>query len=286
MKKKISIIIVTYNSLNQIKECLYSIFKYNDIGDALEVIIVDNGSIDYLELTGWLNNTYGNRVRLFRNSNNLGYGAGNNVGIKVASAPIILIMNPDVRLFMPIMNEAFLSFSEDENMALLGMVQFEKWNKIGQSFLPIIPSIGNLFRLKFYKCIQKYSQNHFCIHGSCFFIRKNIMEEIGGFDENIFLYNEERDLHVRLLKSGYNVKWNKTIGYIHPMHSRKVNVDLIKMELLSFQYVNNKYNWNWRANIYKTYYLNLFLYYKAKIMCNKGNCEYFMSHLKITKTYL
>ena len=44
MQKKISIVIVTYNSDNHISDCLESIFKYNDIGDALEIIIVDNMS--------------------------------------------------------------------------------------------------------------------------------------------------------------------------------------------------------------------------------------------------
>ena len=46
MNKQLSIIIVTYNSEKLIFECLDSIYKYNDIGDSLEVIIVDNCSND------------------------------------------------------------------------------------------------------------------------------------------------------------------------------------------------------------------------------------------------
>ena len=44
MHKRVSVIIVTYNSEKHIYDCLSSIYRYNDIGDLLEVIIVDNNS--------------------------------------------------------------------------------------------------------------------------------------------------------------------------------------------------------------------------------------------------
>lgn len=101
----ISIVIVTYNSTKDIIGCLDSIYKNNDIGCNLEIIIVDNNSSDINELQSILHSCYP-EVKLLRNSCNGGYGQGNNIGIKSSTSPIILIMNPDVRLFFPIFKNA------------------------------------------------------------------------------------------------------------------------------------------------------------------------------------
>ena len=104
MKKKISIIIVTYNSELHIYDCLDSIFKYNDIGDDLEIIIVDNMSNNVDQMFTSIKEKYASTVKLVKNHINGGYGQGNNVGIRLAKSDIIMIMNPDVRLLQPVFN--------------------------------------------------------------------------------------------------------------------------------------------------------------------------------------
>lgn len=104
-RKAVSVVIVTFNSENLIMDCLDSIFKYNDISDDLEVVLVDNCSKNYLSMFGSIEEKYGNKVVLINNKVNGGYGQGNNLGVEVAKAPIILIMNPDVRLVKPILKE-------------------------------------------------------------------------------------------------------------------------------------------------------------------------------------
>ena len=103
MGKDISVIIVTYNSETYIYDCLDSLFKNNDIDDRLEVIIVDNMSVHVNSMFETIKSRYKNRVTLIKNNKNGGYGQGNNVGINNSSAPIIMIMNPDVRLVAPIL---------------------------------------------------------------------------------------------------------------------------------------------------------------------------------------
>ena len=133
-RKAVSVVIVTFNSENLIMDCLDSIFKYNDISDDLEVVLVDNCSKNYLSMFGSIEEKYGNKVVLINNKVNGGYGQGNNLGVEVAKAPIILIMNPDVRLVKPIFKR-ILSLFERRNIAIAGMQQYESLLKRSQSFL-------------------------------------------------------------------------------------------------------------------------------------------------------
>lgn len=239
--KEISVVILTYNSKSLIKDCLNSIFTYNDIGDALEVIVVDNNSQECDCMFAWIKQIYGNTVKLIKNDKNGGYGQGNNVGIRVALAPIILIMNPDVRLFKPIFKAALKHYEKEAHLGLLGMAQYENEKKRRQSYLSLSSSIFSLLLFKLYHNLNIYSPRFFCIHGSCFFIKKQALEDIGYFDENIFMYSEEIDIHLRLSRLNKDsIKYDNTLSYIHPMHNRIETVELLKTRFMSYLYVCKK----------------------------------------------
>lgn len=128
--RKVSVVIVTYNSERHIYDCLESLFKYNDIGDALEVIVVDNCSKDYEGMAKQITFRYGYGVKLVQNTNNGGYGQGNNVGIMNAAAPIIMIMNPDVRLCEPVFAKVFSNLNRRRIwrcMVLLNVTRMVPW---------------------------------------------------------------------------------------------------------------------------------------------------------------
>ena len=119
MCKRLSIIIVTYNSLDLVFECLNSVFKYNDIGDELEVIIVENNSPQGEVMFSKIRELYQTKVTLILNSQNGGYGQGNNIGVKASNAPFIMIMNPDVCLIEPVFKQILRTF-DDEQVGLVG----------------------------------------------------------------------------------------------------------------------------------------------------------------------
>ena len=79
--KKLSIIIVTYNSGKDIYDCLDSIYSHCDIPiEELEIIIVDNNSFEADIMFDTIQHKYDNNIVLIKNSVNGGYGQGNNVG--------------------------------------------------------------------------------------------------------------------------------------------------------------------------------------------------------------
>ena len=112
--KRLSIIIVTYNSEADIYDCIGSIKHHADIPlDEIELVVVDNGSSRVDEMFAALRVTWGDDITLLRNTHNGGYGQGNNIGIRHSTAPVIMIMNPDVRLMCPCFAKPLTAFEAD-----------------------------------------------------------------------------------------------------------------------------------------------------------------------------
>ncbi len=267
--KKISIVIVLYNSDNHIYDCLDSIYLNNDIGNDLEVILVDNCS-KYVDITfNNIRKKYGNNVKLVNNNKNGGYGQGNNIGIKIAKAPIILIMNPDVRLIMPIFNVVLSDFQKNNKIVMYGMKQLTQsrkrgfsfsWTVFSPTFIKILLSgLGN--RLNIYYSKKMY------LNGACFFIKKSFFEEIGFFDENIFLYWEENDIHQRYLRRNKKEKiiFNKKLKVIHYSESREQSIDVNVKSLQSNIYLHEKFGYSQNKALKRTLNYAIFIYLYKKI---------------------
>ena len=217
MDKSVSVIIVTYNSEKHIFDCLDALYANNDIGDALEVVIVDNQSVSFAETQQLLKSKYGDGLVIIQNDRNGGYGQGNNVGIRKASAPIIMIMNPDVRLIEPVFKKAIEAF-KDQRVVQFGMQQLDKNGNRAYSFAVsswIHPCIG-LPLTSICNKLKWYFPKIMYLCGACFFIRKSSFEEVGLFDERLFMYFEEDDIHYRLMKGKKNtIVYDKSLGYLH-----------------------------------------------------------------------
>lgn len=217
--KKISIIIVTYNSDKDIYDCIESIKQYSDIPlQELELIIVDNGSDNCDVMFSNLKEQWEGIVTI-KNTHNGGYGQGNNVGIRACTAPVILIMNPDVRIITPIFKTAVEAFENDGKLCMYGMKQMlTPTMSSTSSFICTNMMNGYWGTLLNGICtrLDYYLPRYMHFSGSCFYIRKTFFEAIGLFDESIFMYGEEDDIHYRMRKAGYKkMEYNPKLKYIH-----------------------------------------------------------------------
>ena len=231
--KRISIIIVTYNSENDIYDCVESIKTYTDIPkENIELIVVDNCSREPQPMFERLRRQWGEGIILIENDKNGGYGQGNNVGIRQATAPVLLIMNPDVRLMEPIFNKPLQAFHEDEQLIMYGMKMMNTPTQASQnSFWCTTMMNGYARTLLTGLCtrLDWFWPRWMHFSGSCFFIRKAMFEAVGLFDEEVFMYGEEDDIHYRLAKRfGYHFRYDKGLHYIHPMHERVLTIDYEK----------------------------------------------------------
>lgn len=227
--KRLSIIIVTYNSEKDIYDCINSIRQWTDIPmEELELIVVDNNSKETDKMFSQLQKLYGNDIVLIRNTRNGGYGQGNNLGIRKATAPVILIMNPDVRMMEPIFKTALDTFDQSKDLSMYGMKQMLSATEpstnsfccaytVNGYLQTFMTSLGNRY--------DRYLPRYMHFSGSCFFIRKEMFEQAGLFDETIFMYGEEEDIHYRMRKKGFShMVYNPSLHYIHLTKEREPNL--------------------------------------------------------------
>jgi len=281
MNKKLSIVIVTYNSEKLIYDCLDSIFQFNDIGDQLEIIIVDNCSNDCDNVFTKIKNDYSKNIILIKSKENNGYGAGNNLGIQQVSSPYFVVMNPDVRIVEPIFNKIVDFFNIDENLGLLG-VRFVD----GSSHLHYKPEFCSLVNLIFGSMLIKYKlysveKMHFS--GSFMIFNKKIFLDAGSFDENLFLFYEEADISNRILRIQKKTLLSTDLFVQHLVHGREVNKYLLKVGAESRQYYFKKYS----ADIKKYYRLSLIMwnlkYAAAFILRDKYRMKHILPWIDLCK---
>lgn len=281
MEKKISLIIVTYNSEAHIYECLNSVFKYNDIADKLEVVVVDNGSIEQKIMFSTINMIYNDKVQLIANSSNLGYGSGNNLGVKNTIADIILIMNPDIRLVQPVFLSIINEFNDNINYGMLGLKQYYSEFKAGLSYSLNYQHgpFQSIFLTVLYNTLNRYDYRKMYLSGAFFCIRRAVFESIGQFDERLFLYGEESDLHYRFRKVFPELKigFRKDLKYLHLANDRALTLLDQKRMFESNIYFCKKNNIDVekyiKKEIYKTYILIMILlsrfkWTNLKVLCN------------------
>ena len=246
---KISIVLVTYNSSKHIYDCLDSIHKYNDLGDELEIIVVDNDSEEQLAMFSRIRELYGDKILLTSSGRNGGYGFGNNVGFSMSSSPIVIVMNPDVRVVSPIFKDILKQF-DDSSVGMIGVDYVD--GSCPYYFKREHSTLINNLLFKFYVRRRRYDSKKMFMTGSFLVFRKDAFEKAGKFDENIFLYSEEADITNRILMSGYKAEWCPSIKVFHFAHGRSFNAYLDKIRLQSGLYYEMKYHFDsekiYRAN--------------------------------------
>ncbi len=243
--KELSVVIVTYNSEPDIYGCLEALFAHNDIGERLEVIVVDNNSRDFASMEARLKATYGEQVLILSNTRNGGYGQGNNIGIQHASAPIIMIMNPDVRVVNISLKAVVEAYQKDKLLAICGFKQVvNEAGKAGISFSLLNHYNGfvRLFGGALAKRLDCYCWRHMYFCGACFCVRKAMFEKAGLFDEQIFLYGEKNDIHYRIHQANpkaHDLYLRKAV-YLHPTEFRPTTDKAYQLRIQSNEYVMSK----------------------------------------------
>ena len=241
--KQLSLIILTYNSEKDIYDCLKSVYQHNDIGDALEVIVVDNQSTAFEQMRDNILASYP-AVRITQNTHNGGYGQGNNVGIRMATASVVAVMNPDVRLMGPIFGSALQALAADD-MMMCGGKQMHTPTQLGWSYAFDYTAMSYLQvpLRNIYKRLDYYDYRHMHLSGAFFFVKKACFEQIGLFDEQIFMYGEECDIHQRLRKAFPKMKiaFLANCPYLHLSMERPFEEKRYRQQVAADLYVCRKH---------------------------------------------
>lgn len=215
----------TVNFVNQIKN-----FKIID-----EICVVDNGSNDNsLELLQTLTD-----VKLIPLTENRGYAAGNNAGLKYLYEQEFdnyIIANPDIIINQHNMLDFIAHMNSENNYQIFGPTIEENgtinhgWKErtIKYDIHDNYPIINRLFKKS-----NKYSKFHYhgpvspvdCISGCFFGMKKEVIDKIGFLDEGTFLFYEEDILCVKARQAGLRVCVLNNVNVIHN-HSVTINKNI------------------------------------------------------------
>lgn len=214
MNKKIelSIIIVSYNDVNVIRDCLQSVREQNDLGSSLEVIVVEQSPDQAVWRT--LAEEFP-EFDIFPHENN-GFGAGNNAGAARARGRFLLFLNPDTILTEPVGRFAAAKFDEDPSLGLFGVRLTGQEDGPCRSFNMMVPyGFRNRLKSRWSAKRLAFREEEMYIEGADLFVRADVFEKIGGFDEAVFMYAEETDLCTRVRCAGFHVGFFPEVRIVH-----------------------------------------------------------------------
>ena len=181
-RQNLSIVIVTFRSSAIIHDCI------NSIDRDIKIIVVENSNDT--KFKDELESTYGN-VSCMLSFDNLGMGAGNNIGIKNAETDFVLILNPDVILESTTINEIIIASQKIPNFAILAPISSDTDypNYKLKDDKKIIIKDKSPFKVK-------------SVDGFAMLFNKKKLDKIiyeKYFDENFFMYLENDDLCKRVV---------------------------------------------------------------------------------------
>jgi GT2 family glycosyltransferase len=218
---RVSIILVNFNGIAVILNCLASIQRHLMPGE-YEVIVVDNqstdGSVEAIAQAF-------PQVQLLLAPRNDGFGAGNNLGAKAAQGEFILLLNSDTEISSNIIPPLLAMINRNAQIGILGPQLRNPDASFQISTSPAISLKGEAAAVKLLRqyerdpesVVQQFStpQAVDIVVGAAMLIRRSLFESLGGFDEDYFMYFEESDLCQRAREAGWQVWYIPEVQVMH-----------------------------------------------------------------------
>ena len=224
---QLSVIILNYNVRYFLEQCVLSVQKALEGIDS-EIIVIDNASSD---ASCEMMKTKFPHIKLIENKDNLGFPKGNNIGVAQAKGEYICILNPDTVVaedtFFKILNSQLVTRNSQ-----LGIIGCKLIDGAG-NFLPeskrgvptpwvAFTKIFGLYKISNY--FGKYYSQHLSenesgkvdiLVGAFMLMKRELYLEVGGFDENCFMYSDDIDLSYLVLKTGKSNYYFHETSVIH-----------------------------------------------------------------------
>jgi N-acetylglucosaminyl-diphospho-decaprenol L-rhamnosyltransferase len=226
VRADVSVVVVTYNALPWIERCLESVRGY-------ETVVVDHGSTDG---TVELVRSRFPEARVIEQEN-LGMGAGNNAGMRVASGRYLLILNPDAWVLDDAVERLAAFADERPDAAVVG----PRLRNPDGTLQPSVRGFPTLWRLAteylFLRKLLPRSRALNAFHGggfdhdsvleaewlagACLLVRREAAGSVGLFDEAFFMFSEETDWCYRFHQAGWKVLFYPGAEVVHVVGAAK-----------------------------------------------------------------
>lgn len=243
MKPSLNIIIVNWNSGNQLRNCLDSITRTNTKNLELkQVLVVDNASSDTsldnlesLELP----------LTVIRNKENLGFAKACNQGARSSKADYLLFLNPDTLLFEDSLSKPinFMQQPENQKIGICGIQTIDENENIHRHCTRFFTPQTMLSKmLGLYRIFPDIFPSHFMtewnhennqivdqVIGAFYLVRSNVFDSLNGFDERFFVYGEDMDFAYRAYKMGWLSYYLADANLFHKGNGTSDQVKILRL---------------------------------------------------------
>lgn len=223
---QLSVIILNYNVRYFLELCVLSVQNAIQNLDA-EIIVIDNNSQD--DSCEMMKKRFPN-VKLIENKENSGFPKGNNIGVALAQGDYICILNPDTVVAEDTFTKVLAFAKEQKDLGIVGVKLIDGTG----NFLPeckrgtptplvAFTKITGLYKI-FPKTFGKYYAQHLSenetgkveiLVGAFMLMKRELYTEIGGFDENCFMYSDDIDLSYMALQKGKSNYYFHETSVVH-----------------------------------------------------------------------
>ncbi len=228
MSVDVSIIVLNYNTCRLTMDCLRSVYD-SETNFVYEIILIDNNSRD--DSVERISREFPG-VMLIANSENVGYARANNQGMEVASGRYVLLLNSDTVVRKDTL-QTMISFMDSRPdlgasgcKVILPDGSLDKACKRGfptpsasfyyafgfSKLFPDRPRF-NGYQLGYLDPDQDYPVD--CLVGAFMLLRRETIEQVGGLDEDFFMYGEDLDWCFRIKEAGWGIYYYPQTSIVH-----------------------------------------------------------------------
>ncbi|MEO6838007.1 MAG: glycosyltransferase family 2 protein [Ginsengibacter sp.] len=272
---QLSVIIVNYNVKYFLEQCLLSVIKALQNIDG-EIIVIDNNSGD--DSYSFFQNRFP-QVNFIWNEINSGFAKANNQGLQIAKGENILFLNPDT-IVPEDCFEKCISFINKNNCALGIKMLDGSGNFLKESKRAFPSPLTSFYKLSGLSKLFPHSKNFSKYHlgnlsenenhevdvlaGAFMMIHKKILDKVGGFDEEFFMYGEDIDLSFRIQKAGFT-NWyfaGSSIIHFKGESTKKGSLNYVKMFYKAMSIFVKKHYGSSRSGLF-SFFIHVAIFIRA-----------------------
>ena len=239
----LSVIIINHNTPEITKKCIACVQASKNI--KFEIILINNTPADKFNFPG---------IKIINNKTPHGFGANNNIGMKVAIGDKILLLNNDAYVYPDTLAKCYA-----QDYDVLGCQLLNEDLSIQPSW-GYFPTLRRIFQFQVFldnfPIIRKYvdsvhvrdlsrfttTQKVDWVMGAFVILKREVYKKTGGFDENFFMYGEEVELQFRSSKLGFKTWYYPEAKSVHLARQSNTLSTSFLGEMQGYLYWFKKYN--------------------------------------------
>jgi len=235
VESKLSIVIVNWNGGELLERCLGSIIAHPPAFD-YEIIVVDNASSD--QSLNWLRSAEAKALcsstsfRLIANSENLGFSKANNQAFAASDSPLVFLLNPDTEVQPQAIDRLIADIRSAGNIGACGPRLLNTDGSLQPTVWRNPPAAWEILLsgLKLYRLLPArlrgelllgghwdHARRRFVnrLSGAALLIKREVIDQVGGLDERFFMYGEDVEWCLRIVRNGWLLLFEPEAVVIH-----------------------------------------------------------------------